>query len=96
MMVTIFRCWRQKTYVAEIFMHVGDIPIGDQHHNMPECGVGDEIWMLVTSHITSIESEAPTSNISHHLFDNMNVTNMHKNFSNIRFLSPTSKNGHHH
>ena len=46
MMVTIFRCWRQKTYVAEIFMHVGDIPIGHQHHNMPDCDVGDRYVML--------------------------------------------------
>ena len=27
--------------------------------------VGDKLWMLVTSHVTNIESWAPTSNISH-------------------------------
>jgi len=26
-----------KKYVGDIFLHVGDIPIGHQHHNMPEC-----------------------------------------------------------
>ena len=38
-----------KKYVGDIFPHVGDIMsleflIGHQHHNMPECDVGD--WMF--------------------------------------------------
>jgi len=34
MMVTILRCWWHKKYVGNIFLHVGDIPIGHQHHNV--------------------------------------------------------------
>ena len=48
MMVTIFRCWWHKKYIGDIFRYVGDIPIGHQHHNMPECDVGEsmvtDIW----------------------------------------------------
>ena len=39
MMVTIFRCWWHKKYID-------DIPIGHQHHNMPECDVDDGYVML--------------------------------------------------
>ena len=45
MMVTILR---QKKYVGDIFLHVGGIPIGHQHHNMQECDVGDQYAMLET------------------------------------------------
>ena len=48
MMATILRCWWQKKYVGHIFLHVGDIPIGQQHHNMSECDVGDRFVMLET------------------------------------------------
>ena len=30
-----------KKYVGDMFLHVSYIPIGHQHHNMPECDVGD-------------------------------------------------------
>ena len=30
-----------KKYVGDIFLHVGDIPVGHQHHNTPKCNVGD-------------------------------------------------------
>ena len=56
MMVTILRCWRQKTYV-------GDIPIG-HHHNTPECDIGD--WYLTL--VPNIQILSPThlvSNIRH-------------------------------
>jgi len=36
-----------KKYVGDIFLHVGDIPIGHQHHYIPECDVGDWYLMLV-------------------------------------------------
>ena len=45
MMVIILICWLQK-YVGDIFLHIGDIPIG-HHHNTPECDVGDWYLMLV-------------------------------------------------
>ena len=48
LIVTILRCWWQKKYAGDIFLHVGDIPIGRQHHNMPECDVGDRYIMLET------------------------------------------------
>ena len=35
-------------YVDDIFLHVGDISIGHQHHDMPECDVGDRYVMLET------------------------------------------------
>ena len=35
-------------HVGDIFLHVGDISIGHQHHNMPECDVGDRYVMLET------------------------------------------------
>jgi len=35
-------------YVVDIFLYVGDIPIDHQHHNMPECNVGDRYVMLET------------------------------------------------
>ena len=31
----------KKKYVSDIFVHVEDITIGHQHHNTPECDVGD-------------------------------------------------------
>ena len=36
-----------KKYVGDI-LHVGDIPIGHQHHYMPEYDVGDRYVMLET------------------------------------------------
>ena len=48
LMVTILRCLWQKKYVGDIFLHVGDNPIGHQHHNMPECDVDDRYNMLET------------------------------------------------
>ena len=39
MMVIILICWLQK-YVGDIFLHIGDIPIG-HHHNTPEYDVVD-------------------------------------------------------
>ena len=36
-----------KKYVGDIiFLHAGGIPIGHQHHNVPECDVGDRYVML--------------------------------------------------
>ena len=35
-----------------VFLHVGDIPIGHQHHNMPECDVDDRYVMLETLYST--------------------------------------------
>ena len=35
-----------KKYVGDIFLHVGDISIGHQNHNMRECDVGDRYVML--------------------------------------------------
>ena len=43
-----FKMLVTKKYVRDIFLHVGDILIGDQHHNMPECDVGDRYVMLQT------------------------------------------------
>ena len=37
-----------KKYADDIFLHVGDIPIRHQHHNMPECDAGDRYVMLET------------------------------------------------
>ena len=36
----------RKEYVCNIFLHVGDIPIGHRHHHMPDCGVGHRYVML--------------------------------------------------
>ena len=38
-----------KKYVGDIFLHVDDIPIGHQHHNMPECDVGNWYLILVSN-----------------------------------------------
>ena len=35
-------------YVGDIFLQVGDIPIGHQYHNMPEYDVGDRYVMFET------------------------------------------------
>ena len=43
--MTIFRCWSKQ--VSDISLHIGDIPIGDHHQNMPECDVGDWYLMLL-------------------------------------------------
>ena len=48
MLVTILRCWWQKMCVGDIFLYVGRIPICYQHHNMPECDVGEWFVMLET------------------------------------------------
>ena len=37
-----------KKDVGDIFMHVGDMPMGHQHNYMPECDVGDRFVMLET------------------------------------------------
>ena len=34
--------------VMLVFLHVGDIEIGHQHHNMPESDIGDRYIMLET------------------------------------------------
>ena len=36
-----FKMLMTREYVGDIFLHVGDILIGHQHHNMPECDVDD-------------------------------------------------------
>ena len=36
-----FKMLMTKKYVDDIFLHVGDILIGHQHHNTPECDVDD-------------------------------------------------------
>ena len=41
MLMTKKVCWWH-------FPHVGDIPMGHHHHNMPECDVGDRYVMLET------------------------------------------------
>jgi len=38
----------EKKYVGDIFLLVGDILIGHDHHNMPECDFGDPYVMLET------------------------------------------------
>ena len=48
MLVTILGPWWQKKDVGDIFLHVGDMPIGHQHNYMPECDVGDRFVMLET------------------------------------------------
>ena len=48
MLVTILGCWWQKNDVGDIFLHVGDMPIGHQHNYRPECDVGDRFVMLET------------------------------------------------
>ena len=37
-----------KKDVGDIFLHVGDMPIGHQHNYMSECDVGDRVVMLET------------------------------------------------
>ena len=37
-----------KKDVGDIFLHVGDMPIGHQHNYMPECDVGVRFVMLET------------------------------------------------
>lgn len=41
MLVTTKGCW-------DIFLHVNDMPIGNQHNYMPKCDVGDRFVMLGT------------------------------------------------
>ena len=43
-----FRIFVTKKDVGDIFMHVGDMPMGHQHNYMPECDVGDRFVMLET------------------------------------------------
>ena len=53
MMVTILRCWWQKKVCLWYFLHVGDIPICQQHHFIkmwcwcPICYVGDMKFHLM-------------------------------------------------
>ena len=37
-----------ERYVGDIFLHVGDMPIGHQHDYMSECDVEDRFVMLET------------------------------------------------
>ena len=55
-----------KKYVSEICLHVADIPIGHQHHNIPECDVDDryvmfETWNSGTSINTDISCKWATA-----------------------------------
>ena len=37
-----------KRYVGDIFLHYDDVPIGQQHSNIPECDVDDRYVILET------------------------------------------------
>ena len=77
MMVTILRCWSQKKYVGDIFLYVGDIPIGHQHHNMPEFDVGDWYLMLVPNSRCWWRDLSPTFKSYHqHIWSPTSVTNI--------------------
>ena len=53
-----------KKYVDDIFLHIGDIPISHQHHNMAEVDVGDQYVMLETFNMVPISIKI--TNIGHH------------------------------
>ena len=75
-MVTILRCWWQKQYIGDIFLHVDDISIGRQHHNMPEYDVTDPYVMLLpNSRCWSCELSS-TSKYCHHYPSPTSVTNI--------------------
>ena len=77
MMVTILRCWWQKKYYDDIFLHVGDIPIGHEHHNMLECDVGDWYWMFVPNSWCWWRNLSPTSKSCHqHIWSPTSITNI--------------------
>ena len=57
MMVTILRCWWQKKYIGDIFLHVGDILIGHQLIKCQDVMLMTDIWCWFHAHFVS--------NISH-------------------------------
>ena len=77
MIVIICRCkWQKKIYWL-YFSHVDDIPIGHQHHNMPECDVGDWYLMFVPNSWCCWRDLLPTSQTCHqHIWSPTSVTNI--------------------
>ena len=95
-----FKMLMTKKYVGFIFLHVGDLPISHQHHNMPECDVRDRYVMLETWNSNWCQVQwnfSPSLNIScgtfighqHHFFAIIWCWCQTLDVGYVTFLSPT-------